>query len=419
MAVIYYIPPYPILHTNDSITLQINSSSPTEENVRFKVTIKMFSRFGPLDPISETTFWTFASYDDFFGNRIAIVDLSERLTKLYFENIDSVDLGTIAPPEATFPPIVKDFTNRGIYRKLDIIVQQYSGNPVVPFGPEVKLSDAPYGYYQPVVYGGSGYKRTFGWFGATYMQRFLAASSIDFLTHAPNGKYTFIGKPEFLTFLWKDTFPVSFHRQVTIKCTDGTTLTYDVLDVEVPDSPADYLFFGSDYTSLDIASYIPAGKKLWYYEVRIADDSNDPISPSRRYYIDYQPHEQIRTFIFLNSLGAWETVHFTGLARNKSEFTQKLNNIASQPEVSNYLGQRIVTDSSYQESQKVSMFLESREWAFYMKDFLLSKHKYELQGVYWVPIENVTNNYVIDDDKSGYQFDYEYRYRFTDNSFHP
>jgi hypothetical protein len=376
----------------------------------------MCGQAGFLDIIHESTFYVFAKYEAFYGAATAAFDLSERINKLFFEDVSPALSGELRPNEVVVSFISREIFGHWNFRRFNILVQQYSGDPIAAVDDEESLEEVT--VYMPyVLCGGSDFMRAFGWIpGGTAMSNFNAGTSLTFLTMAPDGKYTIIGKPEYISFLWKLGLPEEFHRQVKLVFTDSTDLTYDLSDFEAPANDAEFFWFGADYTALDIASNMPGGKTLWYYEVRLADGANDPLTAPRRYYIDNQPYQNVRTFQFLTSLGTWETVHFTGLAKNKIDLTQKISNWSVQPFSANSIGTRQVTDSFYQESQKIGMPIESKQWAIYMKDFLLSKFKYELVGSNWSPVENVTNNYTIDEEKIGYTFEYEYKYRFTETS---
>lgn len=418
MAFIFAYPPELVRHSKDALNFRINPSGGTTDFSRFRIKLQMIGEVSTSDIIHESTFYVFASYNDNLAAVTALFNLSERIDKLFFEDIAPYVNGQITPYDIIVAQITRDSNGRGTLRRYNILVQQFSGDPVAAVGSEQNLSVVA-GYHPWVLYGGSNFSRTYAGASGNYMDAFAASSSLSWLTLAPNNKFTVIGKPEYLAFLYKNGLPDEWHRRVKLVFTDNTNVTYNLSDTPDIINNVHLFYFGADYTSLDIAANIPVGKTLWYYEVWLADAADDPLISARRFYIDRNPYQNVRTITFLTSLGTWETVHFPGLARNKSEYVQKTSNTSLIAFQSTIYGTRQVADLFYQESQRVSIQLDSREWLVYMKDLLLSKFKFELINGNWVPIENVTNNLVIDDDKPGFYFEYEYRYRFTEIAFQP
>ncbi len=354
---------------------------------RFSIELSITS-----DVSGTTTLAPFWQYGSGFNN------FSERLHAYYTET-------TIYWPSYGATALLRNYS----LANYSYSIQEWRGSPLAVEGSA--LTFYPYNYY--MLPGGNAFDK--------YQSNiWLVNYNGQYLTCAPTSKRTLIGMQEFLSFLAVSPQPVNFKTHVTLTYQDGTTSNYRITTASGTVPAWDILCWRvpCSYAALNIAAN--ATGTVWYYEVVIEDNSNNPITEIRRFVIDRTPYNKTRKILWKNSRGGEDSFYFTG----NEKFNADYNHTTSNNFVSSYYdvkaGSSSMANMTEQPKIATGTWLESKELANWMRDLRLAEYLYEDDGSQFLPIEILPGTFnIYDDEKTGYQVEFEYRYRFLNHSYTP
>jgi len=235
-----------------------------------------------------------------------------------------------------------------------------------------------------------------------------------FLTWAPKVKPVDKNQEDYLTYFSNRGTPiVTLKRKLMLYYDDGTTDTKtDVLVNGSAVSGDLYEFRSGPVGSGAIGYAAAAGKTLLKYDFSLLDQSDIVISDVRTYVLDAVSHPRKRLIMFLNSLGGYEVLRFTGAIEK--------NVVVSKNEVVKFLpynysatdGQFEMNDAVIRESDNLSSgyFTDQygKDWLDYMKDLLLSKRVFDVTNGDRLPLKIQPATYPMGADQN-----YEYFVRFV------
>lgn len=291
------------------------------------------------------------------------------------------------------------------------LLQEYSGTPLAASG-SADSTDNYANFY--ALYGGSAFDK---YNGNAFLNNYFTGLA-PFLTNAPVSKRTQKDCQEFLSFLIPGTPPTNFKTFVKLTYTDGTFSSYRITQSSGSYPAWDYTFWRAPagYAALNIdANKI---KEVWYYEVQVQDNSNNPLTEIRKFIVDPIPYAYKRKLIWKNSKGGEDSFYFTGLGEYTTEITQSSS--------AHYIpiygaeimeGQMSTANKLEQGAVKVSTFLESLQEAHWLRDLKLSSLIFEDNGSNFLPIEIIPGTFSIEQaSASGYRVEFEYKYKFKNHS---
>jgi hypothetical protein len=164
---------------------------------------------------------------------------------------------------------------------------------------------------------------------------------------------------------------------------------------------------------------INPAKNVVRYDLWLIDQDDAVITEVRTYKIDLVSHPRKRFFMFLNSLGSYEVLKFTGVAQKKTEFE-------SSP-VKKYLPHDYAAqDGEYEVNSAVmsprvsySSGYVTKDWFDYLKDFLLSTRVYDVTTGLRVPMTLIGRSHEEEDQDYQYFVRFEAKPSYDDNSYTP
>lgn len=241
----------------------------------------------------------------------------------------------------------------------------------------------------------------------TYMQ-----ANKKFLTWAPAEKEVDRSQEDYLNF-WIHTLSITTIKvQIKAYFDDATNQTSTVKTKagvvygELYQIPAGPVNSGV----LDIN---PA-KNLVKYELSLLDQADTLISEVRTYLVKTTRHPLTRFFMFLNSLGSYEVLRFTGQNDRTAEYSREViqKHLANSWDPTD--GEFEINNTRAQEKGNISSgYFRGRyaaQWQEYMQDLLLSSRVFELVGQTRKPITINAGSYTFKADQ-----DYERFVRFEVN----
>lgn len=377
-----------VAFSRDPINFYINYSTGGAPDSRFAISILIISP-GEVNLLAD--YWQYG---------IGYQDISSRLNAYYKEaNIHFPTYG-ISVPAYTF-----------VLKKYDVgVVEYYNG---VQIGTTIASSDISETF---VIHGGTSFDKV----SADWLSNQATIPLYLFLTTAPQSKRTIIGMPEFLTFLYSGTPPANFKTHVTLTYTTGGTTDY-LITTSTTGGPAWSCIawrLPCSYSALNIAAN--ATGIVWYYDIVVEDNSGNPLTESKRFVIDRTPYHTIRKLVWRNSRGGEDSFYFTGNEKFNADYTHDSSNNYTLANYAVTLGQRSISNKLEQANIKTGAWLESLEIANWLRDLRLSQFVYEDDGTQFLPIEIPAGSANISDaEKTGFNIELEYSYRFKNHSYTP
>lgn len=220
-----------------------------------------------------------------------------------------------------------------------------------------------------------------------FFSTYLPANK-KFMSWAPLVKPVDRQQDDYLNFFVYDEDINTLKLRAKVYFTDGTNST-STLKTLVPVAFRNLYQLPAGPKNLDIALVNPA-KTVNKYELWLEDQTDTIISEVRTYELDPFSHPRKRLFMFLNSLGSFEILRFTGAVEESTEVAKE--------EIVKFLpltyaqadGERQATNATSRRQGSYSSGLLSgsyaAEWLDYLEDFLLSKQVYEVRGSVLVPV---------------------------------
>lgn len=153
------------------------------------------------------------------------------------------------------------------------------------------------------------------------------------------------------------------------------------------------------------------------YEIFVQDGSGDLISSVMKFVIDYDYHEYERAFIFLNSLGAYETFRTTGVHEKTNEFEHNLiERIESVGELQ--FSKTVNYESWLEETYSANSGWISKEVLDWTNEFILSRDRFLIDNWRLVPIL-ITSKKVFQkrDDDQLFQIEFEYKLPTSEKAY--
>jgi hypothetical protein len=247
----------------------------------------------------------------------------------------------------------------------------------------------------------------FNWPGLDFFATYLPANK-KFMSWAPLHKQVDRLQEDYLNFFIYDVATVELNLIIKVYFDDDTDQTATVVTQAVSFQYLYQLPAGPQNTG---ALLVNPAKNVVKYELWLTDQADAVISEVRTYVLDTVTHPRKRLFMFLNSLGTYEVLRFTGVAEFSTDVV-KDNILKFLPYSYAALdGEMEVNNSTLQEGGSYSSgYLNdySREWLDYLKDFLLSRRVYDVTDGQRRPVMVQGGNFPTGADQN-----YERYIRFT------
>lgn len=144
---------------------------------------------------------------------------------------------------------------------------------------------------------------------------------------------------------------------------------------------------------------IDTGKNLVKYDAWLIDQDQNVISEVRTYVIDLYKKPSTRYFMFLGSLGSFETIRATGLGKRMASFDREIVQKHISADYSSSDSQFEVMNPSKQIDHEFSTGFVSKDEADYFQDMLLTTQFYDITSGKRVPLRILTDSAPIATDR--------------------
>lgn len=240
---------------------------------------------------------------------------------------------------------------------------------------------------------------------------FLAGGKLRFLKQDLAEKYLLPEQAEFLSIVLFTADVTGVSLKFTVYFQDGTTaVVYKFALGNV--TRYSKLTFPVGFVQNNL-NLIDDSKPVIKYSVVLVDSNNTELSETRTYWLDYEYRQFVRQFIYLSSMGTYDTLVAFGRGSSQYELVQNVAEIASDKgflladgdkiNYSNSLNNTETVTSGYREKAEIRMF----------KDLALSVDMllYRKKRVYAVAFSSKTVKEFKDGENlHAISFDFGFRY---------
>lgn len=160
-------------------------------------------------------------------------------------------------------------------------------------------------------------------------------------------------------------------------------------------------------------------KNVTHYELTLLNQADEVVSETRTYYLDLTGHPLTRYFMFLNSLGSFEVLRFTGVATAKTEYNRQVIQKFLPANYAALDGEFKTHSVSMQPRISYGSGYVNSHWHEYLKDFLLSPMVFDVTDGPRVPVNIVAGEHDEEDQRYDKFIRFEVRPAYNDTSFTP
>lgn len=260
----------------------------------------------------------------------------------------------------------------------------------------------------------------FNWPTLAYLETYVATNK-KFLTWAPVIKQVDRQQEDYLNFwIYSDTI-INLQLQLKVYFDDDTNETDIVTTLEAVQNRGLYQIPAGPANSG--ALLVNPAKTATKYELTLLDQDDAVISETRTYLINQVSHPLARYFMFLNSLGAFEVLRFTGQQATKAQFArdvvQKFLPHNYSPSDGEFAQNSItrVTNKSIGSGYVKGQLAE--EWHEYLQDFIGSPIIYDVTDGKRYPVVVVGGEWGDEDQNYERFIRIEARDAYNNNSYTP
>jgi len=256
--------------------------------------------------------------------------------------------------------------------------------------------------------------------GLNYLTDYLPTNK-KFLTWAPTEKYVDRLQEDYLNFWVYDETIATLKLRVKAYFdddTDETDVTTSLAGVafrslyQIPAGPVN-----------SGATLVNPAKNITKYELTILNQDDVEISEVRTYYVTLVRHPLTRFFMFLNSLGTFEVLRFTGQAIEETSFSRDLVQKFLPHNYNSIDGEFAVNNNTMDKKNSYSSgHIKDRkaaEWHEYLQDFLLSSRVYDVTTGARIPFVMNAGNYRKEDQNYQRFIRFEGKPAYDDQSYTP
>lgn len=254
-----------------------------------------------------------------------------------------------------------------------------------------------------------------------------ASTLHPWLSWKPDYMDRFIRHQDFLYFFSKRETGIFSTLKVEITYTDGTTLTI-FKNENYFLQPYEMYCYPIGYGQLELATYdTPAvAKTIQFYTLQLfVEGSSDTISDSRIIPVSRKFFRNQKQFIFLNSLGGYDSAIFYGDLASESERTSVIITKRLPPTYGMRTPQRDVKKNKEQLSFKANSGYISKGHLNWLRELALSPLVYVVESnyenqEYMLPVEITSTKISLDNNSTNLNsFNFEYQYLFANRNFTP
>ncbi|AHM62320.1 hypothetical protein D770_20355 [Flammeovirgaceae bacterium 311] len=241
-------------------------------------------------------------------------------------------------------------------------------------------------------------------------------------TWAPNNKLVGPAQEDYLTLFTSLAAYSTVYLHAKVVYDDGSFGEYMLLTANNVLNTV--LHFPAGFEQLGLHLKQPAKRALSY--TLYASNNADPAAlagrnDERTYLLDYAHYPTARTFLYLNSLGGWETLRCTGSFKEnwdeEHETAQRMVPYNQTSQISPFFSFNHSARTSIKGNTGRQL---SRTWYRHLKEFTLSREVYEITPAGRVKVILKPGKYQIGEDRNTeMSLDFDYSYAHETHSYTP
>ncbi len=260
----------------------------------------------------------------------------------------------------------------------------------------------------------------FNWPTINFLTDYLPDNK-KFLTWAPIIKEVDRQQEDYLNFWIYVNTIVSLQLRLKVYYDDATNETAIATEIETVQYRALYQVPAGPANSG--ALLVNPAKTAIKYELTLLDQDDTVVSETRTYVINQVSHPLARYFMFLNSLGAFEVLRFTGQQQIKSTFTrdivQKFLPHNYSPQDGEFAQNTVTRVTQKSIGSGLIKGQLAAQWHEYLQDFIGSQVIYDVTGGKRYPVVVVAGDFTNEDQNYERFIRIEARDAYNNQSFTP
>ena len=200
-------------------------------------------------------------------------------------------------------------------------------------------------------------------------------------------KMTAKDQPEWLTYINTTAAAIVVDLEVTIVNDDETTFVFSPVTGLSIGAYKKYQF-QTGYTQLNIAGQQSVDKTPVYYTVRLKNGTGDYITAAYAYVVDDAFYPWPRYFVYLNSMGAYQTIATVGKGQGQFAISKDTGQKAIGRDVAAITGGFLETNILIQDKTVVNIGYNraGRRNTILLRDLMLSPKVYEYKNGRLIPV---------------------------------
>lgn len=267
---------------------------------------------------------------------------------------------------------------------------------------------------QVVVWGGTGFQSGLSKLPSQWVQGTTAADD-KFLRYGISIRYLQTDEPQWLNFLNTRSTIASLSVQVRVEYADNTITTVTRSIAGGLDANA-CITIPVWATALTLQTVEPT-KAIRSYYVRLKSGS-DFVSEEVRFIVDYANREHKQYFVFLNSLGGWDSFLAYGKSTYGFAWTNRQIERPIPADYALHNGDLSDVDGTIRDIFTVATGSYTYEQLRFFRDFFNSPYKYRFINGQCLPISIVAGNIPEGaDGQNQYQHEFSYQFAYSNQLF--
>ncbi|WP_342644994.1 hypothetical protein [Mucilaginibacter sp. CSA2-8R] len=251
--------------------------------------------------------------------------------------------------------------------------------------------------------------------GLSLPSAFQAGSLLKFFTAAPAYMSVVPEQAQYLTLVLLNSASYDLHLRFVIYFTDGSSQIVGRHEVGYQEK-YNKITFPVGLMQNGLHTYQP-DKIISRYEVLAADQSG-VITETRNYQVNYDYLPYLRQFVYLGSLGAYETLTTYGKGSTQYELTMQSAERVSPAGFKLIAGEQVNYASSLVHSESVASGYQGKAVIRQFRDLALSLDQLLWRKGRIYPVALSTNSIKEFKDGAGlYAVSFEFGYRFSDELY--
>lgn len=231
----------------------------------------------------------------------------------------------------------------------------------------------------------------------TFFSSYLPSNK-PFLSWQPLTKKVFGNQQEFLYYIVDSFDTTEIKLMVEVTDDQDNTEELEIASLDSGINRYEVYILPAGYSQLDIEGNTALVDPIVSYKVYVKDQADNVVSEERNYVLDSDYFPYRKDFLFLNSMGGFDTLVCTGKTKTSLQTKQQsVEKILPYNYATSDFEKDILNKSGMQKMDFSTTYI-SKQLAERLQDFLISPEVYLLENNRFIRVEIQAQTYKVDDE---------------------